>query len=139
MNVSYADEDSEFIRQKLYPELEVNRGLTLYIRGRNAPADQRFICDNILDAIEGTRKTLIVMSEAYLDHKWCIFEMNMACIKALKTDSNFLRVLMMERVPHKNLSLKIMKIINDQEFLEYPGPQDVEDCFWDRLHDLCTN
>ena len=139
VNVSYADEDSAFVRQKLYPELEINRGVTLYIRDRNASADQRYICDNILDAIEGTRKTLIVMSEAYLDHKWCIFEMNMAGIKAMKTDSNLLCILMMERVPHKDLPLKIMKIIKDQEFLEYPGPQDLEDCFWDRLHDLCTN
>ena len=139
VNISYADEDSEFVRQKLYPELEINRGVTLYIRDRNAPVDQRYICDNILDAIEGTRKTLIVMSEAYLDHKWCIFEMNMAGIKALRSDSSLLCVLMMERVPHKDLPLKIMKIIKDQEFLEYPGPQDLEDCFWDRLHDLCTN
>ena len=142
VNVSYADEDCGFVRQKLFQELEENRGLKLYIRDRHAPVDERFICDNILDAIECTRKTLIVMSRAYLQHKWCIFEMQMASIKALKTDSNLLCVLILETVPNNDLPLKVMKIIkdhNNRRFLEYPGPSNVQDCFWDRLKDLCTD
>ena len=131
VNVSYADEDSGFIRQKIYTELEVNRGLKLHIRDRDAPIAA--VSENIVDAIERCQRTLIILSKAYLTHKWCIFEMNMAGIKALKTDTRLLCVLMLEDVPHKDLPLKIMKIIKDQEHLEYPGDQNLEDCFWDRL------
>ena len=137
VNVSYADEDSQFVVQKIYTELEENRGLKLYIRDRNAVVG-KYICDNIFDAIENTKKTLIIMSEAYLRHKWCIFEMNMIGIKALKTDSDLVCVLMLEDVPHRKLPLKILRIIKDQEFLEYPGDGNLQDCFWDRLKDICT-
>ena len=130
VNVSYADEDSGFIRQKIYTELELNRGLKLHIRDRDAPIAA--VSEN-MDAIESCNKTLIILSKAYLTHKWCIFEMNMAGIKALKTDSKLLCVLMLEDVPHKDLPLKIMKIIKDKEHLEYPGDHNLEDCFWDRL------
>ena len=139
VNVSYADEDYGFVVQKIYTELEVNRGVKLFIRDRNAPVDGRFICDNIFDAIEGTKKTLVILSNAYLKHKWCVFEMNMVGIKALKTDSNLACVLLLEDVPHHDLPLKILKIIKDQECVEYPGPANLQDCFWDRLQDLCVN
>ena len=139
VNVSYADEDCGFVRQKIYTELEVNRGLKLHIRDRDNPVDERFVSDNIMDAIESTRKTLIIMSKAYLKHRWCIFEMNMAGIKALKTDKDMLCVLLLEEVPHKDLPLKIMKIIKDQEYIEYPGDDNLQDCFWDRLKDALTD
>ena len=137
VNVSYADEDSQFVVQKIHTELEENRGLKLYIRDRNAEAG-KYICDNIFDAIENTKKTLIILSEAYLRHKWCVFEMNMIGIKALKSDSDLVCVLMLEDVPHRELPLKILRVIKDQEFLEYPGEGNLQDCFWDRLKDLCT-
>ena len=138
VNVSYADEDCGFVRQKIYTELEVNRGLKLHIRDRDNPVDERFVSDNIMDAIESTKKTLIIMSRAYLKHRWCIFEMNMAGIKALKTDKDMLCVLLLEEVPHKDLPLKIMKIIKDQEHIEYPGNENLQDCYWDRLKDALT-
>lgn len=131
VNVSYADEDSGFIRQKIYTELEVNRGLKLHIRDRDSPIAA--VSENIVDAIERTKKTLIIMSKSYLKHKWCIFEMHMAGIKALKTDTNLLCVLLLEEVPHRDLPLKIMKIIKDQEHLEYPGEDNLQECFWDRM------
>ena len=137
VNVSYADEDSGFIRQKIHSELEINRGLTLHIRDRDSPIAA--VSENIVDAIERSRRTLIIMSKAYLKHKWCIFEMNMAGIKALKTDERLLCVLMLEDVPHRELPLKIMKIIKDQEHLEYPGDENLEDCFWDRLKSALTD
>ena len=137
VNVSYADEDSQFVVQKIHTELEENRGLKLYIRDRNAAAGE-YICDNIFGAIENTKKTLIIMSEAYLRHKWCVFEMNMVGIKALKSDSDLVCVLMLEDVPHRKLPLKILRIIKDHEFLEYPGDRNLQDCFWERLKDLCT-
>ena len=137
VNVSYADEDFEFVAQKIYTELEENRGVKLFIRDRNAPLGA-LICNGILDAIAGTKKTLVILSKAYLKHKWCVFEMNMVGIKALKTDSDLVCVLLLEDVPHNDLPLKILKVIKDQEFLEYPGPADLQNYFWDRLRDLCT-
>ena len=133
VNVSYADEDSGFIQQKIHAELEVNRGLKLHLRHRDSPVDERFIPDNILDAIENSRKTLIILSRSYLKHKWCIFEMHMAGIKALKADTNMLCVLMLEEVSNRDLPLKIMRIIKDQQHIEYPGDDNLQDCFWDRL------
>ena len=119
VNVSYADEDSRFVVQKIYTELEENRGLKLYIRDRNA-AVGKYICDNIFDAIEKTTETLIIMSEAYLKHKWCTFEMNMVGIKALKSDSDLVCVLMLD-VLHGKLPLKVLRIIKIKNFWDIPG------------------
>ena len=136
VNVSYADEDSSFIRHKIHAQVEVARGLKLHIRDRDAPIAD--ISDNILDAIETTKKTLIVLSNDYLKHKWCVFEMQMAGIKAMKSDTNMLCILMMEEIPTKDLPRKVIKIIKDNEHLEYPGEENLQDLFWDRLYDLLT-
>ena len=134
VNVSYADEDASFIRHKIHEQIEVARGLKLHIRDRDAPVAD--ISDNIFDAIETTKKTLIVLSKDYLKHKWCICEMHMAGITAMKSDTNMLCVLMMEEVPTKDLPRKVIKIIKDNEHLEYPGEENLQDLFWDRLYDL---
>ena len=137
VNVSYADEESGFIRQKIYTELEVNRGLQLHIRDRDSPIAE--INDIIIDAIERSKKTLIIMSKSYLKHKWCIFEMRFAGIKAQKTGTNLLCVLMLEEVPKRKLPVTIMRIIKDQQQIEYPGDDHLQDCFWDRLKDALTD
>ena len=59
-------------------------------------------------------------------------------LKALKYDSDLVCVLMLENVPERELPLKLLRVIKDQEFLEYPGDENLQDCFWDRLKDLCT-
>lgn len=137
VNVSYADEESGFIRQKIYTELEVNRGLQLHIRDRDSPIAE--INDIIIDAIERSKKTLIIMSKSYLKHKWCTFEMRFAGIKAQKTGTNLLCVLMLEEVPKRKLPVTIMRIIKDQQQIEYPGDDNLQDCFWDRLKAVLTD
>ena len=132
VNVSYSDEDCGFIRQKIHEQLEVRRGLTLHIRDRDAPIAD--VSENILDAIERTKKTLIILSKDYLKHQWCIWEMQMAAIHAMKTDTNMLCVLLLEEVPTTDLPRKIIKTIKDHDHLEYPGEENLQDCFWDRLY-----
>ena len=136
VNVSYADEESSFIRNKIYMELEVKRGLKLHIRDRDSPIAE--VYENILDAIERSKKTLIILSNSYLKHRWCIFEMNMAGVKALKTGRHLLCVLLLEDVPHKDLPLKVIQIIKDQEHIEYPKEEILDDWFWDRLKTTLT-
>lgn len=130
-NVSYADEDCGFIRHKIHAELEAKRGLKLHIRDRDSPIAE--VGDNIVDAIERSRRTLIILSKAYLKHKWCIFEMKFADIKASKTGEKVLCVLLLEDVPYKDLPLQTMRIIRDRQHFEYPGDENLQDCFWDRL------
>jgi hypothetical protein len=131
--VSYANENGNFVKNDLVPELEDKRCLRLLVHDRDFRAGE-FVCDNIMSAITTSKKTLIIMSKHFLKSDWCIFEMNMARMETIKTGRNVLCVIMLEEVPSKGLPLEILDIVRQQTYMEVPLNDEHMDLFWDRVH-----
>ncbi|CAI9715649.1 toll-like receptor 4 [Octopus vulgaris] len=82
--VSYAEEDRGCVVEYLIPELEEKDTFKLNIHHRDFPAGKQ-IAENILFAIQSSRKCLILLSRNFLASEWCMFEYNMAkmeCVHA---------------------------------------------------------
>ncbi|XP_045208462.2 toll-like receptor 4 [Mercenaria mercenaria] len=136
--VSYASENARFVKNDVVPELEDTRQLQLLVHDRDFRAGE-FVNDNIMQAITTSRKTLILMSKDFLKSEWCIFEMNMARMEAIKTGRNVVCLVMLEEVPVAGLPLEIMDIIRQQTYLELPANADHMDMFWDRVQNALIN
>ncbi|XP_053391545.1 toll-like receptor 4 [Mercenaria mercenaria] len=133
--VSYAAKDGAFVKESVFAELEEKRNMKMLIHDRDFRAGE-FVNDNIMHAIITSRKTLIILSKAFLQSHWCRFEMHMARLGPIKTGRNVLCVLMKDHVPTKGLPLEIIDIIRNRTYPEMPDEiVHCADVFWDRLRD----
>lgn len=106
----YADEDKDFILQKLdFLEEKSNLRLCLHSRDFIPGTD---IADNIVNAIHQSRRTLCVLSSHFFDSYWCMYELNMARMESIysRKGSNILCLVVMNKTVFQNIRLKIIDL-----------------------------
>ena len=74
--VAYADADADWVMQELRARVEDVWGMTLFIYDRDTLGG-RPIWWNIADGIDNSRRTLVVLTPAFLADRWCNFALQM--------------------------------------------------------------
>ena len=125
--VSYNSEESErmYVRQELQPKLEVDHSppFKLLIHERDFRADT-LIYVNIVNAVKDSNSAIILLSQAYIDSRWCREEFE-ECMEENANDPSYrLFVILME--PLENLqrpSAYMKKYLRSKTFLQRSDPQ----------------
>ncbi|KAK7113836.1 hypothetical protein V1264_013042 [Littorina saxatilis] len=132
--VSYAWEDSDFVHRQLIDELETRAGLCLNIHSRDFTPGRPISC-NVVDAIQNSRRTLVVLSRQLLQSDWCIFELQMAMMEAAHTGRDVVIFLLYEDLPNEEIPRKVFYYLKVSTFVTYPSPSDPGSLnhFWRRL------
>src|SRR6218665_3976501 len=87
--VGYSRSDSNWVITQLLPRLEQECNLRLCIHERDwLPG--RDIAENILESIDNSRKTLLIVSNAFALSPWCHFELTMAQTRLMEEDRDSL-------------------------------------------------
>jgi toll-like receptor 12/toll-like receptor 13 len=129
--VSYANEDGGFVYQYVVPELEQKGGISLLVHDRDFEAGE-LVADNIMRAITSSRRTLAILTRAYIRSKWCVYELNMARMEAVDTGRKVLCVILKD-VPTQSLPVEVIEIIKTKTYLEFPEAEEHMEGFWERL------
>ncbi|XP_014260332.1 toll-like receptor 6 [Cimex lectularius] len=79
--VSYCVKDEGFVTQVLAPKLESQFRLLLHYRDFNVSS---YVADTILEAVESTKRTIVILSRNFLNSEWCRFEFKTALHEVLK-------------------------------------------------------
>ncbi|XP_052071727.1 toll-like receptor 4 [Mytilus californianus] len=80
--VSYSDEDRAFVLKDCIQNLEEEGNLRLCLHHRDfVPGED--ITDNIIHAIESSRKTICIITKSFLQSYYCMFEYNMARMESI--------------------------------------------------------
>ncbi|KAK3849454.1 hypothetical protein Pcinc_043795 [Petrolisthes cinctipes] len=83
--VSYSELDAAFVTEVLVPELEGgDQGYRLCLSGRDHQATGSYLGDFILQAVQASRRVVLVLTRNFLDHEWCKFSFKAAHLEALK-------------------------------------------------------
>ena len=94
--VAYADSEEEFVREQVMAQLEKGENpLKLCVHSR----DFKMGCDiknNIIDAVQNSRKIVILLSNEFLRSKWCEFEFEMASMRCLSQGADLIIPLIMD-------------------------------------------
>ncbi|XP_064609605.1 toll-like receptor 4 [Liolophura sinensis] len=130
--VSYEDSSRAFIREQVIPRLETETGLRLCIDKRDF-VPGLYITDNILHAIQNSRKTVVFLSCEFLKSKWCMYELNMARMEGIYTGRQLLLVVLMEEIPSKQLTSELIDVIHKQTYIKMTNNRYGEALFWERL------
>ena len=138
--VSYAHEDYIFIKNELIVELEEKCGLSLCVHQRDfLPGN--YISENILQAIKNSRMIVIVLTNHFLQSKWCIYEFNMARMESIysRNGENVIFCIMYEDIDTKHLSPELIQHLENETFLQYPRDEHEKPYFWEMLKRALSN
>ncbi|XP_071108999.1 toll-like receptor 4 [Haliotis cracherodii] len=130
--VSYAESDRHIVIQEMIPELETKAGLRMCIHHRDFLPGEA-IASNIVNAIDKSRKTLIVLSPAFLKSDWCVFEYHIALQSRVNRRQDNLLILMYQHVPVKDMPREMAVLLSNNSYLEYNTDVYGRDAFWQNL------
>lgn len=126
--ISYSSKDEAFVAEQLAPILE--NGDTRYmlcLHYRDFPVGA-YIADTIVQAIESSRRTIMVLSENFIKSEWCRFEFKSAHHQVLRDRRRRLIVILLGDVPQKDLDPDIRLYLKTNTYLQWG-----DKFFWDKL------
>ena len=126
--VSHDHSDADWVNNELFEVIEETRGFRMCLPQRDFVGGVP-ITENIAEAIEKSRKTLLVVTPAFVQSKWCILEMHMARLEGLHT----IIIVYKEPVELKDMCKTLRKLIKTVTYIEYPENDAGMEAFWDRL------
>ncbi|XP_062619046.1 toll-like receptor 4 [Saccostrea cucullata] len=131
--VSYADDDFPFV-QKMMLELEENNEIRLCIHHRDFVPGYD-ICENIITAINKSKKTIAVLSPNFIKSTWCMYELHIAKMEDIYSRENegVLLLVFYDAVPVEKIPLSIMDLINQRSYIEFPNDEHGDSVFWSRV------
>ncbi|XP_035222126.1 toll-like receptor Tollo isoform X2 [Stegodyphus dumicola] len=126
--VSYSKKDEAFVTQILAPELEC--GMPTYrlcLHYRDLPVGG-YMSDAIMEAMESSRRTILILSENFLKSEWCRYEFKSAHREVLSACQHRLLVIALGKVDPQELDPDIRLWMKQSPVLRWG-----EKLFWDRL------
>ena len=140
--VSYHKDDRGWVRDELYENIDMRDGEVDTIdqpRFRLCIHDRDFIPgeaieENILKAIESSRKTIVVLSKNFLKSAWCEFELQIARKECVEKGRNLIIAVMLEPLSVEDkMSRSVERLIRKNTYIEWPEDPSRNDQFWNKL------
>lgn len=126
--VSYSSKDEAFVIEHLAPVLE--NGVPPYklcLHYRDFPIGA-YIADTIVQAIDSSRRTIMILSKNFIKSEWCRFEFKSAHHQVLRDRRRRLIVILLGDVPQKDLDPDIRLYLKTNTYLQWG-----DKLFWQRL------
>ncbi|XP_063068058.1 toll-like receptor 13 [Engraulis encrasicolus] len=132
--VSYNLHDEHWVTGTLLPKLEGEQGWRLCLHHRDFQPG-KFIMDNIIDGIYGSRKTICVISQHYLESEWCSREVQVASFRLFDEKKDVLILVFLEDIPEYRLSAhyRIRSLVRKRTYLRWPKAGEDTRAFWEKL------
>lgn len=123
--VSYSSKDETWVAEVLAPALEPNYKLCLHYRDFPVGA---FLADTIVQAVESSKRTIMILSENFIKSEWCRFEFKSAHHQVLRDRKRRLIVVLLGEVPQKDLDPDIRLYLKTNVYLQWG-----DKLFWEKL------
>ncbi|CAB3375489.1 Hypothetical predicted protein [Cloeon dipterum] len=126
--VSYSSKDEAWVLEELAPVLE--RGdppYRLCLHYRDLPVGA-YLADAIVQAVESSRRTIMVLSENFIRSEWCRFEFKSAHHQVLRDRRRRLIVVLLGEIPHRDLDPDIRLYLKTNTYLQWG-----DKLFWEKL------
>ena len=136
--VSFNVDDIKWIKDYLIVELEQIRQLRLCIHHRDFMPGIP-IEENIVDAIERSRKTILILSANFVKSNWCHFEVQMARNKLIEKGYDIIVPVIIEDFDLNLTSRTLRNILDRNTYLVWERDDDEShEHFWAMLSEVIT-
>ncbi|XP_005810817.1 toll-like receptor 2 type-2 [Xiphophorus maculatus] len=152
--VSYSERDAGWVENFLIPELEEqsedgssstnssrpsntssSRSFSLCLHKRDFLPGQP-IMDNIMSAIERSRRTIFVLSENFVQSDWCRYELDFSHFWLFEAGGDAAILILLEPLSKDNVPkrfCKLRKLMSSTTYLEWPQEEERRPEFWRSL------
>ena len=90
--------------------------------------------EEVVNAIEQSRKTVLVLSPDFQKSNWCDFEMHMARNKLFSDGKDVLVLIILRKLEIGRVSRTLRNLLDKKSYLEWPNDPEGEDLFWNKLN-----
>ena len=93
------------------------------------------IANNIVKAIENSRRTIMVLSPAYVNSEWCRMEYQKAQHEMLKLKHRIIPIVLEDISKCSNMDRNLRGILNSVTYIEWPGEENSKrlERFWKKI------
>ncbi|CAH1268251.1 TLR2 [Branchiostoma lanceolatum] len=133
--VSYNNEDIRWVQWELIPHLEeAEPHYRLCIGDRDFLAG-RDITTNIVEAIQGSRKTLCLLTQRFVRSGWCTLEFKIAQHRLFEEGEDVLVLVLLEDIPAHVVQRynRLRQLMSRKTYLVWPEDERARPLFWVRL------
>ncbi|XP_023211537.1 toll-like receptor 2 [Centruroides sculpturatus] len=133
--ISYSTNDSDWVFNIFLPHLE-NRtnDLKLCVYDRDFVAGKG-ISECILDSIKCSRKTILIISNHFLQSRWCKFESDLAHHILVDEEREGLLLIKLEELDTKFITPHMNYLLKAKIHLSWNENLNEQEIFWKRLND----
>ncbi|XP_018537426.2 toll-like receptor 13, partial [Lates calcarifer] len=123
-----------WVYRELLPVLEGQQGWRLCLHHRDFEPGKPIV-ENITEAIYGSRKTICVISQNYLQSEWCSREIQMASFRLFDEHKDVLILLFLEDIPAQQLSpyYHMRSLVKKRTYLSWPKAGQHTGVFWMKI------
>ena len=129
--VSYSSRDEEFILGELMPRLEQplqdRLGYKLCVHFRDFPVG-RHIPETIHNAVENSRRVIMILSDNFLSSEWCQYEFQAAHHRLLTEKRNRIIMVLLHDLNNTLLDRQLKMYLRTRTYVKYGDA-----LFWDKL------
>ncbi|XP_071135459.1 toll-like receptor Tollo isoform X2 [Mytilus edulis] len=125
--VSYSHKDEGFVARELVQRLENNDDYKLCVHFRDFPIGA-CIADTIIRSVEESSRTIMIVSNNYLDSEWCQYEFQTAHHSVLRDKSQKIILILMEDIDPAKLDPELKLYMKTKTYLKRTDPW-----FWEKL------
>lgn len=93
----------------------------------------QYIATNVVDCVQRSRRTLVVVTRALLESDWCHYELQMALMEASHTGRHVLVFLLYEHLSSNQIPRQVLYNIQAATHIEFPHEEEDTSLFWNRL------
>lgn len=134
--ISYNTNDSDWVFNTFLPHLETrSNDLKLCVYDRDFVAG-RGISECILDSIKCSRKTILILSNNFLQSRWCKFETDLAHHILVDEEREGLLLIKLEELETKFITPHINYLLKAKIHLNWGVKENEQEIFWKRLNDV---
>ena len=131
--VSYNHGDQKWVIEHVLPKLEYRGNIRLCLHDRDWLAGPD-IADNIIDSIENSHKTILVLSNHFAQSQWCELELSMAQHKLLTSHKDVLVLVLKDPIDDCHMTSRLRHLMTTQTYLAWEaGDPEKERRFWRAL------
>ncbi|CAG2187697.1 Toll-like receptor 4 [Mytilus edulis] len=134
--ISYSDNDRSFVIKIAFQTWKKDEEFKLCVHQRDFLPGQD-ITVNITNAIHESRKTICIISKAFFESYYCMFEFNMASMESIysRDGKNIIFLIFLEQIQTKDIPLVMLELVQKQSYIEYPNDEQGNIVFWEEIQE----
>ncbi|XP_067656612.1 toll-like receptor 13 isoform X2 [Haliotis asinina] len=132
--ISYSNEDGGWVHGQLLKYLEEEVGLRLCEHTRDF-VPGKFIIDNVIEAMGSSRKTILVISNEYMQSDWCKFELQLALYSFLKCEIDIV-VILLDQIRTCHVTSALRALMMSTTFIQWCDNAEAKELFKERIRKI---